>query len=173
MNVIHDHPFLEPKSYITAEMSGLLSEKLQKEFSNGISCHDSQVMGGAGEPRAEQKNQAGKTIGRWTADDGDQRLLQINGKHAQGGHSRPADEVTESHQDQSGNQPWRQTFPEFREIRRMLKDSPNGFRFGKDSCDFSNHMDGSFLKEQDDFIVKNNINDKELQSCIFVKIAYL
>ena len=106
-------------------------------------------MGGAGEPSADKKNHAGKTIGRWTADDGDQGLVQINGKNAQDGHGRPADKVTESHQDQSGNQLWCRTFSEFREIRRMLKDSPDRFRFGTDSRDFSNHIDRSFLKEQD------------------------
>jgi hypothetical protein len=31
----------------------------------------------------------------------------------------------------------------------MLKDSPDRFRFGKDSRDFSNHIDRSFLQEHD------------------------
>jgi hypothetical protein len=31
----------------------------------------------------------------------------------------------------------------------MLKESPDSFRFGKASSDFSNHIDSSFLKEPD------------------------
>jgi hypothetical protein len=50
-----------------------------------------------------------------------------------------ADEVTEPHQDQSGDQPRCRTFPEFREIRRMLKEPPDIFHFGNTAGDLLKH----------------------------------
>ncbi len=110
-----------------------------EERSDGISCQQLQVMRGAGKPGAGNEYHVGETVGCRAADDGDQGFVQPDRQNAQGRHRRPADEVTESHQDQPGNQPRCRAFPEFREIRRVLEDPPDILCFGKTADDSVKH----------------------------------